>query len=84
LVRGRGGNPDVPSWLRDEYTGSLGELAQIGLQELPQATEEEATRCILAILALWKGARTYARLLSDFSEEEVLDLEKAAFGEEAG
>ena len=81
LARGRGGNPEVPSWLEDEYSRALAELAQIGLRELAEAEGEEAIRCILAILALWKGARTYGRLLSDFSEDEVLELEKAAFGE---
>jgi hypothetical protein len=84
LLRGRGSNPEVPSWLKEQYSRSLVELAQIGLRELPEAEGEDAIRCILAVIALWKGARTYSRLLSDFSEEEVLELEKAAFGEGAG
>ena len=84
LARGRHGNPELPSWLKGEYDRALGELAEIGLLELPRAEGEELPRCILAVLALWKGARTYGRLLADFSEDEVLELEKAAFGEEAG
>lgn len=84
LVRGRGSNPEVPSWLNEGYQQALRELAETGLRELPHAEGQEANRCILAILALWKGVRIYGRLLLDFSEDEVLVLEKAAFGEEAG
>jgi hypothetical protein len=81
LARGRGGNPEVPSWLKEAYEEALHALAEIGLTELSQAEGPEATRCILAVLALSKGARTYGRLLVEFSEDEVLELEKAAFGD---
>jgi hypothetical protein len=84
VVRGRRGNPEVPSWLKAAYDEALDELAEVGLRDLSRAEGPEATRCILAVLALWKGARTYGRLLLEFSEAEVLELEKAAFGEEAG
>jgi len=84
LARGRGGNPEVPSWLKEAYEEALHALAEIGLTELSQAEGPEATRCILAVLAVSKGARTYGRLLVEFSEDEVLELEKAAFGDEAG
>ena len=33
------------------------------------------------VVALWKGARTYGRLLIGFSEDEVLELEAQVFGD---
>ena len=44
-------------------------------------SDGESVRCILAILALTSGARVYGRILLEFSEAEILDLERQAFGE---
>jgi hypothetical protein len=86
LARGKDGNPDVPDWMREAYDQALGTLAQIGLEELPRASDQETVRSILGILAIVHGARTYGRLLVDFTEDEVLGLEQQAFGgsEDAG
>jgi hypothetical protein len=81
LVRGKGGNPDVPPWARESYDHALRELGKLGLKELPDARERETVQAILALLAIVHGARTYGRILSEFTEDEVLELEKAAFGE---
>jgi len=35
---------------------------------------------MLSVIAIWKGARTHARMLLDFSEDEILDLEEQALG----
>ncbi len=80
LARGKAGNPDVPDWMREPYDAALRELAQIGLQELPRASDQEAVQSILALLAIVYGARTYGRILVEFSEDEVLELERQAFG----
>jgi hypothetical protein len=85
LVRGKDRNPDVPEWMRQAYDQSLRELAQIGLEQLPRASDQETVRSILAILAIVHGARTYGRILVEFTEDEVLEFEKQAFGpEESG
>lgn len=78
LARGTGRNPDVPEWSREAYDGALRELARLGLQELPNARGPEAVRSILAILAIVHGARTYGRILAEFTEDEVLELEGSA------
>src|SRR6266446_1680747 len=80
LAREHQGNPPVPAWLKDAYEESVSELAQIGLVELHRATDTETVRVILAVITLWKGPRTYARILLEFSEDEVLELEEQAFG----
>jgi len=74
LARGRGTNPEVPASLRQGYQEAIDQLAETGLRELPHAEGQEAIRSILAMLAIWKGARTYGQVLSSFSEDELLQL----------
>jgi hypothetical protein len=79
-------NPDVPDWSRAAYNQALRDLAQIGLEELPHAVDQETVRSILGLLAIVHGARIYGRILVEFTEDEVLELEEQAFGvsEDAG
>lgn len=81
LARGKGGNPDVLEGDRFAYQAALCDLAACGLQELPNARDRETVRSILAILAIVYGATTYGRILVEFTEDEVRELEKQAFGE---
>jgi hypothetical protein len=50
---------------------AIAELAKRGLADLPQVEDKQTLRSILAIVALWKGTRVYARLLLDFGRESV-------------
>lgn len=65
---------------------ALHDLADMGLKELPGARDQETVRSILGLLAIVHGARTYGRVLVEFSEDEALELEEHAFGsiEDAG
>jgi len=81
LARGTRGNPDVLESDRFAYDAALRDLATVGLRELPTAADREAVRSILALLAIVHGARTYARVLVEFTEDEVLELEKQTFGD---
>lgn len=83
LARDSGKNPPVPDWLEPAYDNAIQELADVGRAELGVVSDEETIRCILAILAIAKGARVYGRLLADFSEEEVLELGREVWGTEA-
>jgi hypothetical protein len=49
-------------------------------ERLPRAADQETVRSILGVLAIVHGARTYGRILVEFTEEEVLELEEQAFG----
>jgi hypothetical protein len=80
LARGKNGNPDVPDWAREAYDRALHDLARIGLGELPGAGDQETVRSILGMLAIVHGARTYGRILVEFTEEELMELEEQAFG----
>jgi hypothetical protein len=77
---GKRKNPDVPDWLKSSYFAAVDDLANLGLAELPNANDAYLIRGILAILALHKGARAYGRLLLNYSEEELVDIESAAAG----
>jgi hypothetical protein len=76
LARGDGSNPDVPHWLRQDYLQAIQDLAKLGASQILQAKSHEDIRTILSILALSKGARTHARFLLDYSDEELRDIER--------
>lgn len=87
LARNRNGNPDVPDWLGHGYFAALRELASIGARQLPMCSDKETLRAILGLVAVVQGARVYGRVLVEFTEDEVQELERAAFGtsdEQAG
>ena len=80
LARGKGKNPEVPRWLKEEYFGAIQELAKLGAVEVRRANNAEDLRAILCILAIAKNARTHARFLLEYSDEELIDLEQQAQG----
>jgi len=76
LARGKGENPEVPEWLKEEYFSAIRDLAKLGSTEILRAKDPEEVRAILSILALAKGARTHARFLLEYSEEEMIAFER--------
>jgi len=42
------------------------------------ATDPEASRAMLGIIAIAKGLRTHGKFLLEFSEDELLDMETQA------
>jgi hypothetical protein len=74
LARGEGKNPDVPAWLQPGYDNAISALAEMGLRELASAKKIEDIQYILAVIAIWKGARTYARRLNWYSQNELSEL----------
>lgn len=80
LARTEGKNPPLPNFLQEDYFRSLQELAQIGTEQILIANDLETVRAILSVIALAKGARAHARLLINYSEDELLDVENRAFG----
>jgi len=74
LARKVGNNPDVPNWLQEEYFRSIRELAEIGARALFNANNPDLIRAILCVLAIERGLRTYARILVNYTEEEVATI----------
>ena len=56
--RHREDNPPVPQWLLEPYQTALNSFAESALKHLPDASQDEAVRSILAVLAHAKGQRT--------------------------
>jgi hypothetical protein len=75
LARGQGTNPEVPTWLKNDYFQAIQELASLGVAEYPRTKSPEDVRAILSILALAKGARTLALVFVNYSDDELADLE---------
>ena len=78
LARGNGENPEPPKWLEVEYGQAIQDLAKLGSIEILRAKNPEDVRAILSILAIAKGARTHARFLLEYSDDELIDLERQA------
>jgi hypothetical protein len=75
LARGKGDNPELPTWLEEDYHRSIRELAKIGAAEIWRTEDPEAVRAILGVIAISKGIRTHGRFLVLYSDAELLDIE---------
>jgi hypothetical protein len=78
LARGDGKNPKVPKWLENDYFQAIRDLAAVGAVEVLQTKNTEEIRAILSILAVFAGARTHAKILINYSTEELLEMERLA------
>ena len=78
LTRGVGNNPEVPTWLEDDYHRAIRELAEVGATEIWRTDEPDAVLSILGIIAIAKGLRTHGKFLVEYSEDELLDIEARA------
>lgn len=75
LARDNQNNPEIPSWLRDDYFGAIRFLAERGAHDILRVKDPDVVRAILSILALAAGARTHARFLIQYSAQELLGME---------
>jgi hypothetical protein len=48
----RGRNPEVPAWLKEGYFKAIQDLASVAYMEIQNATDREAVRAILSVIAL--------------------------------
>jgi hypothetical protein len=80
LARKEGKNPAIPDWLQQDYFRAIRELAEIGSVEFWRGKNSEEVRAILGILALATDTHITARFLVEYSEEELLEMEKWARG----
>jgi hypothetical protein len=81
LARTKKSNPEVAEWLRDAYYEAIKNLAEIGMKEIASAQDQYHLRGILSVIALQRGARTYARFVLEYSEKELIEIESAAAGD---
>jgi hypothetical protein len=74
LQRGADNNPDIPSWLATEYSAALRELTQRAYEDLKKTRDPLVARSALAVVAIAKNLRTYARLLLELDESEAAEV----------
>lgn len=74
LERGRGLNPDVPTWLAGRYHGSLIRLAEFAQVDIKDTDDPLIVRSALAIIAVVKGLREHGRILLELDESEIEEL----------
>lgn len=75
LARTENRNPELPVWLSEDYFHAIQELAKIGIREIPNAQDPEVVGAILSIVALAKGLRSHAKILINYSEGELKEVE---------
>jgi hypothetical protein len=73
-------NPPLPSWLADSYSAAIRDLSDIGLTELPDATDPSLCRAILAILAIDKGLGLLGEVAISCTDDELLEYLKFGLG----
>jgi hypothetical protein len=78
LARDNDKNPAMPKWLEVNYLHALLDLAEVGAVQILQTKNIEEIRAILCVLAISAGARTHAKFLLNYSDEELLEMERLA------
>lgn len=69
-------NPDIPDWLQDDLQEALTALAAVAHLELPTSSSPLHKRLMLAVIAISSELPEYAKVMVDFSPEEISSLEE--------
>ena len=75
LARNQGTNPDVLEWLAEDYFRAIRELAEMGALDIFRTDRPEDVESILSVIAIERGLRNHGKLLVNYSEAELLELE---------
>jgi hypothetical protein len=75
LARTEEDNPDLPEWLAASYHSAIKELAAIGASQILTVHDTDTVRAILCVIAISCGARTHAKFLINYSDEELQEIE---------
>jgi hypothetical protein len=78
LARTTGKNPKIPKFLQQSYFRSIRELAELGAREILKAKNPDTIRAVLSVVAMAKGARTHAKSLISYSDQELAEIEATA------
>ena len=80
LERGRGKNPDLPSWLASRYHDALARLAERAHADLRRTDDPLVTRSALGVIAVAKDLRDHGRILLELDESEVAEFVAGHWG----
>jgi hypothetical protein len=73
-------NPALPDWLLADHVAAIERLGRRAAALLATATDPTLVRALLGAVALWKGARPAARLLTELDDSEIAALELPEYG----
>ena len=76
LARTESGNPEIPGWMNVDYFQALYDLAELGTEQILKASDETTSTSILGLIAIAKNLRVFGKLLSHYSEEEILEMKQ--------
>lgn len=76
LARTGPDNPELPAWLKADYTNALNDLVQFALGNWERPWSRELLTAVSSLIAVVKGNRELAQLIFETSGEEkaALDL----------
>jgi hypothetical protein len=75
LARTAGDNPEVPKWFEQDYFHAVLELAGIGTCEILKSEDMDTSRAILSVLAIARNLRNHGKLLMDYSEDDLSNID---------
>lgn len=71
--RGEGGNPPVPAWLEAGYEAVIADLGALAAVDVREASDALVKRAALGMFAMANGLRRWGQLITEMSEDEVLE-----------
>lgn len=73
-------NPQIPTWIEQDYNDSLSELFRIALKDLEEANDELLIRSIIGFIAFTKGLVKYGAIISSYNESEIEEFVEERMG----
>jgi hypothetical protein len=74
IERHRKTNPPLPPWLAQDYREAWKILLNLAIDDLRAAKDEITVQVLLGVIALGKGLLTLGAVISDFTEDERLEI----------
>lgn len=74
IERHRKTNPPLPSWLAQDYREAWKTLLNLAIDDLRVAKDETTVEASLGVIALGKGLLTLGVVISNFTEDERLEI----------
>jgi len=65
-----------PAWLWESYIDAIRRLPELGARDLLRSSDRNVTRSALAAIAIAKGLLATSRILSNYTDEELQEMEQ--------
>ena len=68
--------PKPPAWLWESYMAAIHRLPELGARDLLRSDDSLVVRSALAAIAIAKGLRATAQMLTNYSDDELGEMER--------